>query len=49
MNVEKGFVDAPIEEGIDLKQAILQLKKEKNFFGLRLSSVIKMMHWVILL
>ena len=30
MNVEKGFVDAPIEEGIDLKQAILQLKKEKN-------------------
>ena len=30
MNVEKGYVDAPISNGIDLKQEILRLKKEKN-------------------
>lgn len=30
MNVEKGYVDAPIPDGIDLKQEILRLKKEKN-------------------
>ncbi len=30
MNVEKGYVDAPIEEGIDLKEEILRLKKERN-------------------
>ena len=30
MNVDKGYVDAPIEPGIDLKEEILKLKKEKN-------------------
>ena len=30
MNVEKGYVDEPIEEGIDLKKEILRLKKERN-------------------
>lgn len=30
MNVEKGYVDAPIPDGIDLKKEILRLKKEKN-------------------
>lgn len=30
MNVEKGFVDEPIEEGIDLREEILRLKKERN-------------------
>lgn len=30
MNVEKGYVDEPIEEGIDLKEEILRLKKERN-------------------
>ncbi len=30
MNVEKGYVDAPIPEGLDLKEEIKQLKKEKN-------------------
>lgn len=30
MNVEKGYVDAPIPDGIDLKQEIQRLKKEKN-------------------
>ena len=30
MNVDKGYVDEPIEEGIDLKKEILRLKKERN-------------------
>ena len=30
MNVEKGYVDEPIEDGIDLKEEILRLKKERN-------------------
>ena len=30
MNVQKGYVDEPIEEGIDLKKEILRLKKERN-------------------
>ena len=30
MNVEKGYVDEPIEEGIDLKEEILRLKKERH-------------------
>ena len=30
MNVEKGFVDEPIEEGIDLREKILRLKRERN-------------------
>ena len=30
MNVEKGFVDEPIEEGIDLREEILRLKRERN-------------------
>ncbi len=30
MNVEKGYVDEPIEVGIDLREEILRLKKERN-------------------
>ena len=30
MNVEKGFVDAPVEEGRDLRKEIERLKKEKD-------------------
>lgn len=30
MNVEKGFVDAPVEKNIDLKKEIEKLKKEKD-------------------
>ena len=30
MNVEKGYVDEPIEEGIDLREEILRLKNERN-------------------
>lgn len=30
MNVEKGYVDEPIKAGIDLKEEILRLKKERN-------------------
>ncbi len=30
MNVEKGFVDAPVEEGLDLRKEIERLKKEKD-------------------
>ena len=30
MNVQNGFVDEPIEKGIDLKEEILRLKKERN-------------------
>ena len=30
MNVEKGYVDEPIEEGIDLREEILRLKQERN-------------------
>ncbi len=30
MNVEKGYVEAPIEEGTDLVEAIRQLKQQKN-------------------
>ncbi len=30
MNVEKGYVDAPIDAGLDLKEEIKRLKKEKN-------------------
>ena len=30
MNVEKGYVDEPIEAGIDLREEILRLKKERN-------------------
>ena len=30
MNTDKGYVDAPVEEGLDLREEILRLKKEKN-------------------
>ena len=30
MNVEKGYVDEPIEAGIDLREEILRLKQERN-------------------
>ena len=30
MNVDKGYVDAPIESNINLKEEIIKLKKEKN-------------------
>lgn len=30
MNVDNGYVDAPIESGIDIKKEIVRLKKEKN-------------------
>ena len=30
MNVDKGYVDEPIEDGIDLKKEILRLKEERN-------------------
>lgn len=30
MNVEKGYVDESIEEGIDLREEILRLKRERN-------------------
>ena len=30
MNVDKGYVDEPIEQGIDLKAEILRLKKQRN-------------------
>lgn len=30
MNVEKGYVDAPVPQGVDLKEEILRLKKESN-------------------
>lgn len=30
MNVEKGYVDEPIEEGIDLREEIMRLKRERN-------------------
>ena len=30
MNVDNGYVDAPVEAGIDIKKEILQLKQEKN-------------------
>lgn len=30
MNVENGYVDAPLAEGLDLKEEIARLKKEKN-------------------
>ncbi len=30
INVEKGYVDAPIPEGTDLRSEILRLKREKN-------------------
>ena len=30
MNVDKGYVEARIPKGIDLKEEILKLKKEKN-------------------
>ena len=30
MNVEKGYVDEPIKEGIDLREEILRLKEEHN-------------------
>ncbi len=30
MNVEKGYVDAPVDKSIDLKKEIMRLKKEKN-------------------
>ena len=30
ISVEKGYVDMPVEKGIDLKSEILRLKKEKN-------------------
>ena len=30
MNVDKGYVDAPVENGVDLKKEILRLKKEKG-------------------
>ena len=30
MNVDNGYVDAPVEAGIDIKKEILRLKQEKN-------------------
>lgn len=30
MNVDKGYVEAPIDKSLDLKEEILRLKKEKN-------------------
>ena len=30
MNVDKGYVDSPVDPSLDLKQEILRLKKEKN-------------------
>lgn len=30
MNVDKGFVDAPVDSSLDLKKEIVRLKKEKN-------------------
>ncbi len=30
MKVDNGYVQAPVPEGIDLKEEILRLKKEKN-------------------
>ena len=30
MNVEKGYVEAPVESSLDLKEEINKLKKEKN-------------------
>ena len=30
MNVEKGFVDAPVDKSVDLVEEIKRLKKEKN-------------------
>ncbi len=30
MNVDKGYVEAPIDKNLDLKEEILRLKKEKN-------------------
>ncbi|MBQ1738219.1 MAG: quinolinate synthase NadA [Muribaculaceae bacterium] len=30
MNVEKGYVDEPIQDGIDLREEILRLKRERN-------------------
>ena len=30
ISVEKGYVDMPIDNGIDIKSEILRLKKEKN-------------------
>lgn len=30
INVDKGFVDAPIDEGVDLRKEINRLRKEKN-------------------
>ena len=32
MTVDKGYVDAPIADGIDLVEEIQRLKKEKNAF-----------------
>ena len=30
ISVEKGYVDEPIEEGIDVRSEIMRLKKDKN-------------------
>ena len=30
MNVDKGYVDAPIDSTLNLKEEIIKLKKEKN-------------------
>ena len=30
MNVDKGYVDVPVDKSIDLKSEITKLKKEKN-------------------
>ncbi len=30
MNVDKGYVDSPVDKDIDLKAEILRLKKEKG-------------------
>ena len=30
MNVDKGYVDAPIDEGLDLRSEIMRLKQERN-------------------
>ena len=30
MNVDKGYVDAPIDEHLDLRSEILRLKQERN-------------------
>ena len=32
MNVDKGYVDAPIDSSLDLKEEIVKIKKEKKSY-----------------